>query len=97
LRFAVGDQVKTYKVDEVRSVTFGDDAVAASGGSAQINRSASPTPTVAADTKSICVSSILSTARRITSGKRSGLRSTGRSMPSMALYSLHKEPTAWSF
>lgn len=51
LRFAVGDQVKTYKVDEVRSVTFGEDAATASGGSAQLSRPASPTPMVAADTK----------------------------------------------
>jgi hypothetical protein len=51
LRFAVGEQVKTYNVDEVRSVTFGDNAAAASGGSGQLNRPASPTPMVAADTK----------------------------------------------
>ncbi|MBV8808594.1 MAG: hypothetical protein JO033_07965 [Acidobacteriaceae bacterium] len=51
LRFAVGDQVKTYKVDDVRSITFGDDAATASGASAQLNRPASPTPMVAADTK----------------------------------------------
>lgn len=50
LRFAVGDQVKTYRVDEVQSITFGDDT-SSTAASAQRNRPAPPTPMVAADTK----------------------------------------------
>lgn len=50
LRFAVGDQVKTYRVDEVQSVTFGDDTSSTAASSVQHKRIASPTPMVAADT-----------------------------------------------
>lgn len=51
LRFAVGDQVKAYRVDEVQSITFGDDKSAAAASSAPHNRPVSPTPMVAADSK----------------------------------------------
>lgn len=51
LRFAVGDQVKTYRVDEVQSITFGDDTSSAAASSLQHNRPVPPTPMVAADTK----------------------------------------------
>ena len=51
LRFAVGDQVKTYRVDEVQSITFGDEASSAGVSSAPHNRPASPTPMVTADIK----------------------------------------------
>jgi hypothetical protein len=50
LRFAVSDQVKTYRVDEVQSITFGDAPQAATT-PAQRNGFVSPTPMVAADTK----------------------------------------------
>lgn len=48
LRFAVGDQIKTYRVDEVQSLTFGDTPQAAA---IPPRQNVSPTPMVAADTK----------------------------------------------
>lgn len=50
LRFTVGDQVKTYRVDEVQSISFGDTSQAAAT-LPQRNGFVSPTPMVAADTK----------------------------------------------
>lgn len=51
VRFAVGDQVKTYRVDEVQTISFGDEASSAPGATPAQHRPASPTPMVAADTK----------------------------------------------
>ena len=51
LRFAVGDQVKTYRVEEVQSLTFGDDPPSPAASSAPHNRPPSPTPMVATDTR----------------------------------------------